>query len=82
MNAEGVPNVPVQLAFPVTFPVEFDVNTIGHLTVASVFAPASSQVLAAASKTEAAPFESVNEKPTCAPLKATKPAPSPRFFLR
>jgi hypothetical protein len=27
---DGVPKLPVQLAFPVTLPAEFDVNTIVH----------------------------------------------------
>src|SRR3954468_19319013 len=53
VNADGVPSVPVQEALPVTFPVEFEVNTIVHLPLPSVFAPASSHVLAAASSTAA-----------------------------
>ena len=80
VNADGVPSVPVQVALPVTFPAELDVNTIVHLPLPSVFAPASSHVLAAAFSTATAPFEGVNEKSTCAPEKATKPAPSPRSF--
>src|SRR6185436_17336056 len=59
----------------------FDVNTIVHLPFASVFGPASSHELAVASSTDAAPFEFANEKSTCAPLKATKPLPSPMSFI-
>ena len=52
-----------------------------HRPFASVFGPASSQVLAAASSTAAAPFELRSAKPTCSPDAAWKPAPFPVSFM-
>src|SRR5262245_22000981 len=46
-----------------------------HWPDASVFAPASSQVLAPASSTDAAPFESVSVTSTCSPAAGTSPLP-------
>jgi hypothetical protein len=67
-------------ACPVTRPVAADVKTIVHCPFVSVFAPASSHVLAAGSTTATAPFESMSTKPTCSPAAGLKPAPSPSSF--
>src|SRR5215203_2030550 len=80
VNGVGVPRLPVQLALPVTLPGVGEENVIRHCPAALVFAPASSHVLAPASRTKPAPLLLVRLKSTWAPEKATKPAPSPRSF--
>ena len=78
-RAGAVDRASVADAWPVTLPAVGEVKMIVHWPVASVFAPASSQVLAAAFTTELAPFESVSVKSTCSPAAGTN-VPVPVSF--
>ena len=73
------PTESVADAWPVTLPAVADANVIVHCPFESVFAPASSQVLAAASRTEFAPFESLSVKSTCSSCAGTN-VPVPGSF--
>ena len=61
------PIVRLAEACPVTFPAVPEVKVIVHCPLASVFAPASSQVLDATSMTSVDPLESVSVASTCSP---------------
>src|SRR3989442_1775191 len=80
-NTESPPTCTDDEAWPVTSPGLFDVKTIVHCPLTSVFGPTLSQVLAAAFRTAKAPREFVNVKSTCSPAAATQPAPSPAFSV-